>query len=266
MPSQPVNAHRALASDKRMAMVHLLQRQDAPMSADEIACGVGLHVNTVREHLERLMESGLVTSEVERRHTRGRPRILYSAAPDIEAPGDARARDQLVRALLAGLGTSEPAAPACPVRLPVQAQHPGGQAEECGRTWARLLGEATPPADHADLVSRPEAQAQLADLRRHLKDLGFEPEADPAGMEVHLHRCPFVDLVAQAPDIVCQVHLGLSQGVLENHDGPLVATWLERFVGPHHCILHLGEREPSSADDADDVCPAAREHDGPSQA
>ncbi len=250
MPSQPVSAHRALASDKRMAMVRMLQRLGRPVGADEISLEVGLHVNTVREHLDRLIESGLVTTETERRRTRGRPRILYSATAELEEPNDARARDQLIRALLAGYSTAGATPPDAADRSCIdEAAEPAEPAEECGRAWAAQLGHESPPPGHDQVVARAqEARRQLDDLRRHLEDLGFAPEADPDSMQVHLHRCPFLDLVGQSSDVMCQVHLGLSRGVLEQHDGPIVAEWLERFVGPHHCVLHLAERaQPEDA-------------------
>ena len=46
----------------------------------ELCDATGLHANTVREHLQRLIESGYVVPETEQRATRGRPRVFYSAA------------------------------------------------------------------------------------------------------------------------------------------------------------------------------------------
>lgn len=230
-----------------MAMVRMLQRLGRPLGADEIAFEVGLHVNTVREHLDRLIESGLVTTETERRRTRGRPRILYSATAELEEPSDAKARDQLIRALLAGYSTAGATPPDADAHAHIsEPAEPAEAAEQCGRAWAAQLAQESPPLGHEEVVARAqEARRQLDDLRRHLEELGFAPEADPDAMQVHLHRCPFIDLVGQSSDVVCQVHLGLSRGVLEQHDGPIVAEWLERFVGPHHCVLHLGERAES---------------------
>ena len=72
-----------------------------------------------------------------------------------------------------------------------------------------------------------------------LVDLGFEPEGDVERLEVHLRRCPFLDLAHERPEIVCSVHLGLARGVLAKEGGPLTAEWLEPFVEPQHCVLHL---------------------------
>ena len=264
MVSRRVSAYRALASDKRVSMLHALQRSEGPLGVDELAAAVGLHVNTAREHLERLIDSGFVASEPELRTTRGRPRILYSAVERIApATTDGWARDQLMRVLVAGYGRRLPSAT--------------GAAEDAGSVWGRSLKATRPDlAEHrghrvvVDAVAHPAAPcpdlvcpdpdgvgashedcatpapveplaglAQLAALEAHFDDLGFEPEGDADRLEVHLHRCPFLDLAHERPEIVCSVHLGLARGVLAQEGGPLTAEWLEPFVEPQHCVLHL---------------------------
>ncbi|MGV8978604.1 MAG: helix-turn-helix transcriptional regulator [Cellulomonas sp.] len=265
MVSRRVSAYRALASDKRVSMLHALQRSEAPLGVCELAAAVGLHVNTAREHLERLIDSGFVASAPELRTTRGRPRILYSAVERI-APSttDGRARDQLMRVLVAGYGR----------RLPSAA----GAAEAAGSVWGRSLTTTCPDravqrrhrdtvdvgADPAPAAQSPDVTgpvppglgacaddapptpvvsstglAQLAALEAHFDDLGFEPEGDAERLEVHLHRCPFLDLARERPEVVCSVHLGLARGVLAQEGGPLVAERLEPFVEPQHCVLYL---------------------------
>ena len=141
MVSRRVSAYRALASDKRVSMLHALQRSDVPLGVDELAAAVGLHVNTAREHLERLIDSGFVASEPELRTTRGRPRILYSAVERIApATTDGWARDQLMRVLVAGYGR----------RLPSAA----GAAQDAGSVWGRSLTPTRPDA--------PERRGQRA--------------------------------------------------------------------------------------------------------
>lgn len=251
MVSRRVSAYRALASDKRVSMLHALQRSDGPLGVDELAAAVDLHVNTAREHLERLIDSGFVASAPELRTTRGRPRILYSAVERIApATTDGWARDQLMRVLVAGYGRRLPSAT--------------GAAQDAGSVWGRSLtatrpelarrgqraaavtavDPAGPVAIHEDCAvpapfDRLAGLAQLAALEAQFDDLGFEPESDVERLEVHLHRCPFLDLAHERPEVVCSVHLGLARGVLAQEGGPLTAEWLEPFVEPQHCVLHL---------------------------
>lgn len=226
-----LNAYRALASESRVRILHLLQDRAAPVGVDDVAAAVGLHVNTVREHLDHLVATGFVGRESEVRATRGRPRILYRALPrSAGASMDARAREHLLRLLLAGYGR--------------EVGSPEELAEESGRRWAEDLaaeGTAVGAARREDRVGPPE-WAQMAALEQHFEELGFDPEADLDADQVHLHRCPVKDLACARTEVVCSVHLGLAQGVLAHVDGPLEAERLEPFVGPDHCVLHLARR------------------------
>lgn len=259
MVDRRASAYRVLASDRRVAILHLLQRAGGPMTVDALADEVGLHVNTAREHLDQLVASGFVAREPEQRRTRGRPRILYRSLDRAAAvTTDAWAREQLVHVLVAGygkrLGSAESAA------------------ETAGRAWGATLVAGPPPAPDGvlrdvptqgpdvprcaelppDERPRPDRggsaavapleHAQLAALEQHLEDLGFAPDACTDGLEVQLNRCPFVDLARERPEVVCSVHLGLSRGVLAQQAGPLVADRLERVPGVQRCVLHLSRR------------------------
>ncbi|MBB2922826.1 metalloregulator ArsR/SmtB family transcription factor [Cellulomonas cellasea] len=256
MVDRRASAYRVLASDKRVAMLHLLQRTGGPMTVDTLADEVGLHVNTAREHLDQLVASGFVAREPELRRTRGRPRILYRSLERAAAvTTDAWAREQLVHVLVAGygrrLGSAESAA------------------ETAGRAWGATLTPSLPDEGSADdrgpgsdvprctdfvtegaakAVAAPLERVQLAALEQHLEDLGFAPDACTDGLEVQLNRCPFVDLARERPEVVCSVHLGLSRGVLAQQDGPLVADRLERVAGAQRCVLHLSRRAAAQAD------------------
>ena len=237
--SRRVSAYRTLASESRVAILHLLGQRAEPLGVDIIAAAVGRHVNTVREHLDRLVASGFVAREPEVRTVRGRPRMLYRSVDRVDPPGDTRARDHLTRLMVAGYGRA--------VGVPAEA------AEAAGTSWAdRIVPPTAAPGGGAtgaaaagggaapDVDGSPDATwTQLAALEQHFEELGFEPEADPVALQVHLRRCPFYDLARERTEVVCSVHLGLARGVLANAGGPLTATVLEPFVGPRHCVLQL---------------------------
>lgn len=206
-----------------MRIMHLLQERQAPAPVEEIAAGIGLHVNTTREHLDRLVASGFVVRAPEHRTTRGRPRMLYRSVDSAAAATvDSRARGHLVRLLLDGYGK--------PMDSPV------ASAEVAGMTWASQLGCLGGAATRDDQV---DADEQLAALGRHLEDLGFEPEIEPGSLDVSLNHCPFADVPAERRGVVCGAHFGLVRGVLIRHEGPLVAKSLDPLVDPHRCVLHL---------------------------
>ena len=225
MTDRRLSAYRALASGSRVAILHLLQGADEPLGIADIATAVGLHPNTAREHLDRLIGAGFVVSETEVRLTRGRPRLRYRAVERAAAATlDVRARAQLARLLVSGYGKTMTS--------------PADSAREAGHQWAVALA-ATGGERPADLSEQDAGRAQVIALETHFEDLGFAPEVDPSGTEIHLRRCPFADLARERTDVVCSVHLGLAQGVLANVPGPMRATGLDPFVGPRHCVLHL---------------------------
>lgn len=215
------------------------------MPVEEVALGIGLHVNTAREHLDRLVASGFVEREAEHRTTRGRPRILYrSVGSAAVAAVDARAREQLVRLLLDGYGKSM--------------ESPSVAAEQAGEAWAGQLGcpGASSSADEA-----ADLEEQLAALRRHFEELGFEPEFDMETLELHLRHCPFEDVARERRDVVCGAHVGLARGVLIRHEGPLGVDRMEPLVEPQHCVLHLTRADLVAHAEADDEAVQAEDAD-----
>ncbi len=84
--------YKTLDSLSRINLLHALQTRGA-LTVDELAQATGLHPNTAREHLHRLIAVGLVRSEPILRGVRGRPVLRYRASGAVPAPqGPASAR------------------------------------------------------------------------------------------------------------------------------------------------------------------------------
>lgn len=97
-PAPPGDSLRTLASRSRMILLHHLQHSDRPLPVDHLARVTGLHVNTTREHLDRLVDAGFVAADPEPRQERGRPRLLYRAVDRPAAASlDPWAREYLER-------------------------------------------------------------------------------------------------------------------------------------------------------------------------
>ena len=76
--------YSAISNYSRVEILHLVQdRPDRTVA--ELVSATSLHPNTVREHLQRLIDDGYVVSATEHRTTRGRPRVLYSATDGVTA-------------------------------------------------------------------------------------------------------------------------------------------------------------------------------------
>jgi DNA-binding transcriptional ArsR family regulator len=92
---------KALGDNTRYAIYLELARSASPRSTIEIAETLALHPNTVRPHLERMREVGLLDVEVENRGSVGRPQHRYSLAADAPSLGLEPAAFPLLSRLLA---------------------------------------------------------------------------------------------------------------------------------------------------------------------
>jgi predicted ArsR family transcriptional regulator len=203
---------------RRGEVLALLRESPVPLSISDVAAATGLHINTIRFHLEGLVADGLADRSTEARDVPGRPRILYTA--DGEPPGPRSYQ------LLAEMLTSLVAA------LPDRRR----QAIAAGDAWGRHLVERAKPSHR---TTADEAVARLVTM---LDATGFQPNASPApkrGVDISLLHCPFREVAEQHQDVVCSVHLGLIQGALAELRAPLDAVSLEPFVAPHRCVARL---------------------------
>lgn len=206
--------HRVFSDPSRVAVLETVLGARRPLGVREIAEAVGLHVNTVRAHLSRLEERGLVTARAERRDRRGRPRTLYAAREE-SGPRDYRLLAEALVAAAAGADGDGRAAA-------VAAGHAQG---------VRIAGAPEYP------VSAGRAVARVVEV---LDAAGFRPCASADGRRIELRNCPFRELSERAPEVVCGVHLGVVRGVLRGLGAPVTATRLRPFAEPGLCTVELG--------------------------
>lgn len=214
--------YRALADPTRRHLLRLLDDHGEATDAATLAEEVGLHVNTVRGHLKVLEEAGLVERALENRARPGRPRVLFGAtAPDTRSP-TTRGYRFLAEVLASAIQAT--------------AADPGAVAEKAAAAWGGYLTGPLPP-----FISIDAGQA-IDRTMASLAELGFDPELARQGetVVVQLHDCPFREMARLRGSIVCSVHKGLMQGMLEHLGSPLRVEALEAFVEPSLCLLRLG--------------------------
>lgn len=209
--------------ESRARVLDLLRAAGTPTSAQEVADSTGLHPNTARFHLDKLVDAGLAIRKPQTRATPGRPNMTYRAA-DGGPAGERRYRllAEMLTSLIAGM-------------MP----EPGNAAAEAGREWGSYLTEQPPP------YQRPGSGQAIEKLSAILEELGFAPRtaADGSMYRMGLHECPFRELAQRHKDVVCSLHLGLMQGVLTQMRAPVTADRLEPFVEPSLCVAHLTAHE-----------------------
>src|SRR5450756_3126517 len=77
----PQQRHRVLAGISRSRLLTVLGRSVRPMGVRELAEAVDFHRNTVRRHLDQLVEAGLAVRDTAPPIGRGRPALRYAAEP-----------------------------------------------------------------------------------------------------------------------------------------------------------------------------------------
>lgn len=210
-------SHRALASATRVKILRLVRAAPAGLTAADAAAATGLHLSTVRAHLERLSGAGLLVRDRASGGGPGRPPWRYHGAAADPAPAPYRA---LAAALLRHLSDTSADGHAAAVRM--------------GEGWGRQLA-----AEHGPVPSPAGATVAVLDA------LGFAPSTGHRtglDLEVHLQRCPFLDLVSASAEAMCAVHLGVIRGTLtEFGGGDATAVELEPFGAPTACVVRLPE-------------------------
>ena len=182
---------KALGDNTRYAIYLELARSARPLATADISESLALHPNTVRPHLERMREAGLLAVEVGGRGDVGRPQHRYSIAANAPSLGfEPPTMPVLARMVLA---------------MAARLQASADDAEAVGRTEG-----ATRARPYQQAPSTLEAL--VSDLDR----LGFDPvvtEADdPDAAVVAFSHCPFAELAETHPELVCGLHRGLVVG------------------------------------------------------
>ena len=196
-----VSGISALAEPARRELYLYVVAQREPVSRDQAAAGTGLPRHTVKFHLDKLVEEGLVDTEFRRLSGRrgpgaGRPTKLYRRSDRQVTLTLPERHYELAAQILAG-AVSDAVRDGTPVLEAVQ-----HAAAETGHQ----LGAAAPTPGPAGPVS--------AALAAH----GYEPRAQ--GGRVVLANCPFHALAREHTALVCGMNLHLITALLDELGHP----------------------------------------------
>ncbi len=219
--------HAALGSPTRRRLLELLRESDAPRDAHDLADAVGLHLTTVRFHLEVLREAHLVVRRAHPQRGVGRPRTAY--APVSVGPageGEGNSYEGLVSVLADQLADTVAGR--------------ADKAEQAGLAWADQLVPATQGAGRGVDEAAREVSGVFAEM-------GFEPDLTSiaSGWQIALHACPFRAVARAHPEVVCAVHLGLLRGSLHRL-GVSTSSRLMPFVEPELCLVQVQQASEST--------------------
>lgn len=203
---------RALGDPTRFRIFRCIVDSSEPVRVAEITGQLGLNHNAVRQHLAKLREAGLIQEERTPGNGPGRPPLQYRLATEAAGTwGTPSPYEDLARLLL---------------ELHKSGRPPREAAAEVGRS----------------LVSRGSSHGSLDRLEAEMGRRGFQPRRVDEGGEVELvlGRCPYEALAGTDPDVVCELHLGLAEGIVQATGGEVeISELVARDPAHGGCSLRM---------------------------
>jgi predicted ArsR family transcriptional regulator len=208
----------------RRSIYRFVARAPEPVSRDDVAAAVTASRSLVAFHLDKLVDSGLLSTSFRRLTGRsgpgaGRPAKLYERSDQqLEVSLPAREYELAAHLLLEALDSGSKA----------------GSGERL-QAAARQLGERS-GAEEAERSGVPRGRAASLDrLEPVLERLGYEPFRDDGS--ICLSNCPFHALAEQSTTTVCGMNLALLEGVLDGLKTKGVVA--ELAPAPGRCCVQI---------------------------
>jgi predicted ArsR family transcriptional regulator len=218
--AEQLSAVASITDPTRHALYDFVSRSTAPTGRDEAAAALGVPRGTAAFHLDRLVESGVLEIEFQRRSGRsgpgaGRPAKLYrAAAAEVSASVPERHYDLAAELLSSAVE---------------EADRTGGPIGETLRRVSTEFGRAL--------------GAEEGSLDAVLESTGYEPVDDGAG-GLLLSNCPFHRLAQSHTQTICGANAALLQGAAEGSgECDRRADFEPRTDG--YCCVHV---VPNSSD------------------
>lgn len=214
---EPRHTGAALSPERRIVL-SALRSSKSPIRVRDLVDQLGLHENTIREHLEGLVESAHAERVQLISSGRGRPSYGYRAREDFAAQIEPEARDYASLALV----------------LARQLATLGGDSRRvaisAGEEWARQF--FNPPQELTE--GKIALRKRIFEI---LQSLGYSPKSNAKQNFIRLRTCPLLSAAKLEPEIVCSVHLGLVRGLVEQASANPDDVELIQFAEPGSCRL-----------------------------
>ncbi|WP_239126789.1 helix-turn-helix transcriptional regulator [Asanoa siamensis] len=225
MNNTPVEAVAVLADAQRRGLFGFVRRVRRPVTREEAAAAVGISAKLAAFHLDKLVAAGLLRAGREGPgglpRVGRRPKVYELAEVDIRVSIPERRPDLIAEILVDAVVTQQPGEDARAAALRT--------ARERGREWGAGERARIRPGRLG-----PERSLTLTEAT--LDRAGFEPARTASG-EVRLRNCPFHQLAAREPDLVCGINHAYLGGVLAG----LEATGVDAVLAPRpgECCVEL---------------------------
>ena len=211
---------RALGDPTRHSVFRYVVDAGRPAYVAELVEHFGFNHNSIRQHLAKLVDAGLVREQTSAAQGRGRPRLAYVVAPATHERWGAVGPYEQLSMWLAEI-----------VRT-------GDSPVEVGRRVGAQVVDAGSGSEGADPAADPAADP-IGEFVDRMAGLGFEPSVRRRGegYDVTLHTCPFSSTAVADPATVCDLHLGLAQGVASRISGLVIDELEAKDPRRAHCHL-----------------------------
>jgi predicted ArsR family transcriptional regulator len=221
----------------RRRLYEVVTSHPGPVSRDEAAAAAGIGRALAVYHLDKLVESGLLTAS-------------YQRPPGRSGPGAGRPAKVYARSDREFAVTVPPREYELAARLLVQAVEadPSDRSRTALAVAARRLGTelgsaARPSPGGKDTGGRNDASGRNAagrDVKSVLTQQGYEPCGDDDGV-IRLRNCPFHQLTERHKEVVCGMNLALVEGLVEGLGADGRRPVLDPRPG-YCCVAIGGER------------------------
>ena len=212
----------------RRRLYEVVTSHPGPVSRDEAASEAGIGRALAVYHLDKLVESGLLTAS-------------YQRPPGRSGPGAGRPAKVYARADREFAVTVPPREYELAARLLVQAVEadPSDRSRSALAEAARRLGTELGSAFRSavDKGAAGEGDAAGRDVKDVLTQQGYEPRGGADGV-IRLRNCPFHQLTEQHREVVCGMNLALVEGLVEGLGAGGLRPGLD--PRPGHCCVSIG--------------------------
>ena len=220
----------------RRRLYEVVTSRPGPVSRDEAASAAGIGRALAAYHLDKLVESGLLTASYQRPPGRsgpgaGRPAKLYARSGREFAVTVPPREYELAARLLVQAVEADPS------------DHSRAALAEAARRLGTELGSSFRPSPGGTDAGGTDAGGTDAggrDVKGVLTQQGYEPCRGTDGV-IRLRNCPFHQLAEQHREVVCGMNLALVEGLVAGLGADGWRPALDPRPG-HCCVAIGGER------------------------
>lgn len=242
-PGRPDLASLSSLDDPvRRRLYEVVTRQAGPVGRDEAASAAGIGRALAAYHLDKLVESGLLTASYQRPAGRsgpgaGRPAKLYARSEREFAVAVPPREYELAAWLLVQVVESDPSGRSRAALR--EAAHRLGT--ELGSAFRPEVADPEAAAANSGRQKRADRGVSRRDVRGVLAQQGYEPSRGHDGV-IRLRNCPFHQLAERNRDLVCGMNLALVEGLVAG----LGADGWRPLLDPRpgHCCVAIGGDQP----------------------